>query len=82
MAARIAERPIAGCATKELKTGKFKPDWAAKLNFYLSVVDDICSALDRMPRPLGCFSVRPTTAPWPNTPSAMSPNRSASRPIV
>ena len=25
----------------ELKTGKFKPEYAGKLNFYLSVVDDI-----------------------------------------
>ena len=28
MAARIAERHITGCATEELKTGKFKPEWA------------------------------------------------------
>jgi predicted nuclease of restriction endonuclease-like (RecB) superfamily len=25
----------------ELKTGKFKPEWAGKLNFYLSAVDDL-----------------------------------------
>lgn len=25
----------------ELKTGKFKPEYAGKLNFYLSVVDDL-----------------------------------------
>jgi hypothetical protein len=25
----------------ELKTGRFKPDWAGKLNFYLSAVDDL-----------------------------------------
>ena len=25
----------------ELKTARFKPDWAGKLNFYLSAVDDL-----------------------------------------
>jgi hypothetical protein len=25
----------------ELKTGPFKPEWAGKLNFYLSAVDDL-----------------------------------------
>ncbi|MGA3347314.1 MAG: PDDEXK nuclease domain-containing protein [Terracidiphilus sp.] len=31
----------------ELKTGKFKPEWAGKLNFYLSAVDDLMrTALD------------------------------------
>ena len=25
----------------ELKSGKFKPEWAGKLNFYLSAVDDL-----------------------------------------
>jgi hypothetical protein len=25
----------------EFKTGKFKPEWAGKLNFYLSAVDDL-----------------------------------------
>ncbi|WP_216843091.1 PDDEXK nuclease domain-containing protein [Granulicella sp. S190] len=25
----------------ELKTGKFKPEWSGKLNFYLSAVDDL-----------------------------------------
>ena len=25
----------------ELKTGKFKPEWAGKLSFYLSAVDDL-----------------------------------------
>jgi hypothetical protein len=25
----------------ELKTGRFKPEWAGKLNFYLSAVDDL-----------------------------------------
>ena len=25
----------------ELKTGKFKPEWTGKLNFYLSAVDDL-----------------------------------------
>jgi len=28
MAACLAERHITGCATEELKTGKFKPEWA------------------------------------------------------
>ncbi len=28
----------------ELKTGKFKPKWAGKLNFYLSAVDDLFRA--------------------------------------
>ena len=28
----------------ELKTGKFKPEWAGKLNFYLSAVDDLFRA--------------------------------------
>ena len=41
MAACLAERHITGCATEELKTGKFKPEWAGKLNFYLSAVDDL-----------------------------------------
>ena len=27
--------------TEELKTGKFKPEWAGKLNFYLSAVDGL-----------------------------------------
>jgi hypothetical protein len=39
MAARIAERHITGCATEELKTGKFKPEWAGKLNFYLAALN-------------------------------------------
>ena len=34
----------------ELKTGRFKPDWAGKLNFYLSAVDDLLrSAQDGPP---------------------------------
>ena len=41
MAACLAERHITGSATEELKTGKFKPEWAGKLNFYLSAVDDL-----------------------------------------
>ena len=39
MAARIAERHITGCATEELKTGEFQPEYAGKLGFYLSAID-------------------------------------------
>jgi hypothetical protein len=41
MAACLVERHITGCATKELKTGAFIPEYAGKLNFYLSAVDGI-----------------------------------------
>ena len=41
MAACVLERHITGCATEELKTGKFKPEYAGKLNFYLSAADDL-----------------------------------------
>lgn len=30
-----------GYVVAELKTGKFKPEYAGKLNFYLSAVDDL-----------------------------------------
>ena len=33
----------------ELKTGKFKPEYAGKLNFYLSAVDDILKHKDDNP---------------------------------
>ena len=33
----------------ELKTGKFKPEYAGKLNFYLSAVDDLLKAEDDNP---------------------------------
>jgi hypothetical protein len=39
MAACLAERHITGCATKELKTGEFQPEYAGKLGFYLSAID-------------------------------------------
>ncbi len=41
MAACLAERHITGCATEELKTGAFIPEYAGKLNFYLSAVDGL-----------------------------------------
>jgi hypothetical protein len=38
----IASWIIFGCtATSSSKTGRFKPEWAGKLNFYLSAVDDL-----------------------------------------
>ncbi len=33
----------------ELKTGKFVPEYAGKLNFYLSVVDDMIKTSDDQP---------------------------------
>lgn len=33
----------------ELKTGKFKPEYAGKLNFYLSAVDDQIKSTDDNP---------------------------------
>ncbi|MFC9334291.1 PDDEXK nuclease domain-containing protein [Arthrobacter sp. NPDC057009] len=30
----------------ELKTGKFQPEYAGKLNFYVALVDDCSAALD------------------------------------
>ena len=34
------EANIIGCATYELKRGAFKPEYAGKLNFYLSALDE------------------------------------------
>jgi hypothetical protein len=39
MADNFAERHIKDCATEELKTGEFQPEYAGKLGFYLSAVD-------------------------------------------
>src|ERR1035437_518458 len=39
MAAPIAERHITGCATEELKTGRFQPEHMGKLAFYLEALD-------------------------------------------
>ena len=39
MADRFAECHITGCATEELKTGEFQPEYAGKLGFYLSAID-------------------------------------------
>ena len=41
MGDRFPERHITGCATEELKVGEFKPEYAGKLNFYLSATDDL-----------------------------------------
>jgi integrase len=49
MAACFAERHITGCATEELKMGKFKPEWAGKLSFYLLAVDGIFRTEPDMP---------------------------------
>jgi len=39
MAACLAERHITGCATEELKTGRFEPEHMGKLAFYLEALD-------------------------------------------
>jgi hypothetical protein len=36
-----SQRHITSCATKDLKTGPFKPEYAGKMNFYLAAVDDM-----------------------------------------
>lgn len=38
-----ANRPrhITPCATEDLKIGSFKPEYAGKMNFYLSAIDDL-----------------------------------------
>lgn len=37
----MAQQHITAGATYELKSGKFKPEYAGKMNFYLSAVDDL-----------------------------------------
>lgn len=40
---------ICAAATEELKTGKFKPEYAGKMNFYLTAVDNIKKHEDDQP---------------------------------
>lgn len=35
----MTQQHITGLATYELKTGKFKPEYAGKMNFYLNLMD-------------------------------------------
>lgn len=39
MADPFAERHITGCATEELKAGRFEPEYLGKLGFYLEALD-------------------------------------------
>src|SRR5262249_30610498 len=43
------EGHITGYATQELKTTAFKPEYAGKMNFYLSAVDDLLRHPDDKP---------------------------------
>jgi len=42
-------RHITPCATEDLKTTPFKPEYAGKMNFYLSAVDDLLRHADDKP---------------------------------
>jgi hypothetical protein len=39
VADRFAEHHITGCATEELKVGRFEPEYLGKLAFYLEALD-------------------------------------------
>ena len=41
IAGRWFLRHIMPCATEDLKMGEFKPEYAGKMSFYLSAVDDL-----------------------------------------
>jgi hypothetical protein len=43
------QRHITDYATQELKAGPFKPEYAGKMNFYLSAVDDLLRHPDDRP---------------------------------
>lgn len=42
-------KKMRGYVVAELKTGKFKPEYAGKLNFYLSAVDDLIKSNQENP---------------------------------
>ncbi len=42
-------RHIMSCATEDLKNGSFKPEYAGKMNFSLSAVDDLVRHPDDKP---------------------------------
>jgi hypothetical protein len=65
----------------ELKTGKFKPEWAGKLNFYLSAGDDLF-VQGPMHRPLASCSARVIAVRSWSTRCAASISRSASQAIA
>jgi YhcG PDDEXK nuclease domain len=56
MAACFAERHITGCATEELKTGRFELEYMGELAFYLEALDRIGSVRMRI-LALGCVGV-------------------------
>ena len=58
----------------ELKVGPFKPEYAGKLNFYLSAADDLLRTSWILQR-LDCFFARAAANPSSNMPCAMLPNR-------
>ena len=75
---------FAGYFVIELKTGKFQPEYAGKLNFYIVLVDDrlrreahavtvgilICGS--KMTTPSGTASAAPPH-PWPSPPTPTTP---------
>lgn len=48
----------------ELKTGEFKPEYAGKLNFYLSAVDGILKKAEDTPPPSGFSYAKAKTTWW------------------
>jgi predicted nuclease of restriction endonuclease-like (RecB) superfamily len=65
----------------ELKTGRFKPEWAGKLNFYLSAVDDLFRTGPAR-RPSGSCSARATAVRLWSTRCAALRSRLAYRAIA
>lgn len=59
----------------ELKEGRFKPEHAGKLNFYLSAVDDLLRGPEDRPS-IACRSADPVITCRSSTPSATSQSAS------
>lgn len=58
----------------ELKVGSFKPEYAGKLNFYLSAADDLLRTSVNDP-PSACCSAKPEARPLSNMLCAVSANQ-------
>jgi hypothetical protein len=66
MADRLAERHITGCATEELKVGKFSNTDAGQMNLYLNYAREHWVNPEENP-PVGLILCSKTTRPWLTT---------------